>query len=181
MDKTVAQRLAEIQREQREWSLRNFGVQQAHRMALGLIEELGEVAEAWMLDSKEKLFDSIGDVGIYMLNYCNIAGWELPSLYEMRQPRDKNAERMPHFVTPLMRAIAHHQLKGEQNIRGGAEHHARMMEGLFRNILFQMEALSAHAVKGGTFLSILEATWQKVSKRDWVQNPNNADVVAENG
>lgn len=181
MDKTVGQRLAEIQREQGAWALSNFGVQQLHRMALGLIEELGEVAEAWMLDSKEKLFDGIGDVGIYMLNYCNIAGWELSRLYEMRQPRDRDAARMPQHMTPLMKAIAHHQLKGEQNIRGGTEHHARMMEGVLRNVLFQMDALSARAVQGGTFPLILDVTWQKVGKRDWVKNPNNADVVAEGG
>jgi hypothetical protein len=30
-------------------------------------------------------------------------------------------------------------------------------------------------------LAILDLTWQKVSKRDWVTNPNNAHEVAENG
>lgn len=181
MDRTFAEQLATIQQEQRAWALRNFGQQTTTQMALGLIEELGEVAEAWMLDDMPKLFDAIGDVAIYMSNYCNISGWELARLYELRQPRDKNAEKMPHFVTPLMRAIAHHQLKGDQNIRGGTEHHARMMEGVLRNVLFQLEALAPRAMKGGTFLAILDLTWQKVGKRDWVKNPNNADVVAENG
>jgi len=179
MDKTFEEQLATIQREQRAWALRNFGKQTTTQMALGLIEELGEVAEAWMLDDMLKLLDAIGDVGIYMLNYCNLMGWELPKLFELRQPRDKNAERMPHFVTPLMRAIAHHQLKGDQNIRGGTEHHNRMMEGVLRNVLFQLDALAPRAKQGGTFLIILDLTWQKVGKRDWVKNPYNADVVAE--
>jgi NTP pyrophosphatase (non-canonical NTP hydrolase) len=181
MSRTTEQRLLEIQKEQSVWALKNFGVQQLYHMALGLIEELGELAEAWMLDDNAKLVDAIGDVGVYMLNYCNIAEWSLADLYALRKARDKNAERLPHFVTPLMRLIAHHQLKGEQNIRGGADHHKDMMYMTFRYILYQMDALAARAVQGGTFLSILEATWQKVSKRDWVQNPNNADVVAENG
>jgi NTP pyrophosphatase (non-canonical NTP hydrolase) len=181
MDKLADTRLRDIQREQCAWSLRNFGEQSSGRMALGLIEELGEVAEAWMEDDSAKLLDAIGDVGIYMLNYCNIMHWSIAEIYASRAARDTNAAKMPQHVTPLMRAIAHHQLKGEQNIRGGTAYHEVQMHNILRNVLYQLDYLAPRALQGGNFLLILDAVWQKVGKRDWVKNPNNADVVAENG
>jgi len=172
-------RLKDIQREQCAWSLSNFGEQTTGRMALGLIEELGEVEEAWAEDNIEKLFDAIGDVGIYMLNYCNIVNWDIAKIFAARTPCNPDAQRYPQRVTPLMRAIAHHQLKGEQNIRGGSAHHARQMELTLCHVLYQIDQLSYRAMPCGDFFTILDSVWVKVSKRDWVKNPDNADVVAE--
>jgi NTP pyrophosphatase (non-canonical NTP hydrolase) len=166
-----------IQMEQLEWSSRNFGPTPAHRPLLGMIEELCELEAALNAanaDGKEdEVLDAVGDVGIYMLDYCNKRGWDLQSLWE-RAPTKLG--RMYDAIS-LISKLAHHQLKGEQNIRGGtAAHDAKLCETLAQIL----ETLSAHAQEcGTTFPAVLEKVWAKVSKRDWTKNPNDAHKVAE--
>lgn len=78
-----------IQEEQRAWSLANFGPQSPLLPLLGVVEELGELAHAVLKREQgirkdenhlanEK--DAIGDVCIYLLDYCNRRGFNLLEL-----------------------------------------------------------------------------------------------------
>lgn len=78
--------LNEMQDEQYEWSMRNFGPQSAMLPLLGVVEELGELAHAVLKREQgirkdenhlhnEK--DAIGDVCIYLMDYCNRRGFNL--------------------------------------------------------------------------------------------------------
>lgn len=161
-----------IQKEQKEWAFQNFGKQAPGQMVLGMIEELGELAEGVEERDLAKIEDAIGDVGIYMSNYCNIKELSLSQLWYRRH------RGISTMLPSLMRRMAHHQLKGEQNIRGGTELHEAAMSDLLCEVIDMLHVMSAFYCRV-SFTDVLKKTWIRVSKRDWVENPNDADVVAE--
>lgn len=81
--------LDELQAKVKDWADQNFGPSVApyHRNLLGLMEELGELAHAHLKreqgirgtaeehDSKAK--DAIGDMMIFLMNYCSDRDWSL--------------------------------------------------------------------------------------------------------
>lgn len=158
VDETI-QAINELQKQYRAWAIRNFGVQQEYQMLFGVIEELGELMMAWELADHDRIVDALGDIGIYMFNYCNLREWDASEIWAKREAYSKKAFQVPTNMVPLMSALAHHQLKGEQNIRGGREHHREELRLRCRNILFQVE-LVANAM-GLTFLDALAMTLLK--------------------
>lgn len=96
--------LNQIQEEQREWSTRVFGPQDATLPLLGVVEEVGELCHA-VLKRKQGIRhdedhlaneqDAIGDIVIYLLDYCNRRGYNLLQLvndaWEIVRQRDKSA------------------------------------------------------------------------------------------
>lgn len=170
-----------LQSEQVAWSKRNFGAQPAYRPLLGLIEELCELDEACNEENEEATLDALGDVGIYMLDYCGKRGWQIKELWDAKAPLNEEIEGQVDSgfldVIPLIKRLAHHQLKGEQNIRGGSAHHDDELKITLRAILWMMDA--AAAAMTYEFLLIMDKIWQKVRLRDWTKNPNTAHAVAE--
>ena len=94
--------LDQIQTEQNEWSNRVFGPQSPLLPLLGVVEELGELAHAVLKreqgirrdeDHLANEKDAIGDVCIYLLDYCNRRGFNLLELintaWEEVRERDK--------------------------------------------------------------------------------------------
>ena len=80
--------LKKFQQEQKKWSERNFPVTGNHnyRPLLGAIEELGELAHAHLKAEQgirinqnhlEAKIDAIGDIVIYLSDYCNKEGLSL--------------------------------------------------------------------------------------------------------
>lgn len=76
--------LAKLQREQREWALENFGDAPAWQPLLGIVEEVGELAHAHLKqaqgirteeDHEADAKDAIGDIIIYLVDYCTRRGW----------------------------------------------------------------------------------------------------------
>jgi NTP pyrophosphatase (non-canonical NTP hydrolase) len=181
--------LAAIQADQIEWSIRNFGQQPPHRPMLGIIEELCELEEAQLGDADEtteaNVLDAVGDVAIYMLDYCGKRGWSMQELWNARAcPEwldnfvmgDEN-DGSPYFA-PFIRRLAHSQLKGEQNIRGGTGKHDGLLKATLSSVLWTLEGI-CEAYYKRDFLRVLEDVWLKVRQRDWVNNPNTAHEVAE--
>lgn len=185
--------LVAIQAEQIAWSERNFGKQHERYPLLGMIEEILEFDSAWKdmdvactfdtppVSEWEKLqaniLDAVGDIAIYMLDYCGKRGLELNSLWVERLFLDDKMSRNWHDLTPLARRLAHHQLKGEQGIRGTPEHHLREIDMTCRAVLAHLEVICKSMRKD--FLEILDGVWSKVRQRDWTKNPVNAHEVAE--
>lgn len=88
--------LKTIQDEQCEWALSNFGtrdpVEHSDHALFGIMEELGELAHAH-LKSKQGIRgtpeeleieakDAVGDVLIFMLDYCTARGWDMQTILE---------------------------------------------------------------------------------------------------
>ena len=83
--------LQEIQNGVFEWSRRNFGDQPSHRPLLGLVEEVGELCHAHLKreqgirtneDHVLQQIDAIGDIMIYLLDYCGREGISLEAALE---------------------------------------------------------------------------------------------------
>ncbi len=205
-----------IQKEQIEWSERNFGKQHARYPLMGMIEELLEFDAAWkakeeaaairsfalaakvdrdsgnnQIDQRlvkelddatfERLVadvvDAIGDIGVYMLDYCGKLDLQLNDLWLSRDFLDAHSRAHWYDLTPLARRLAHHQLKGEQGIRGTPEHHNQEIARTCSAILAHLEFICRYMQLD--FPTILDGVWAKVRLRDWTKNRTNAHEVAE--
>ena len=78
--------LSEIQNELRSWSKHNFGDRPAWQPLVGLQEELGELSHAFLKreqgirtgeDHNAKIRDSVADLVIFLLDFCNVEGIDL--------------------------------------------------------------------------------------------------------
>ena len=82
--------LDELQTEIFTWQTKNFGDQPAGRSLLGCVEEIGELAHAVLKQEQgirgtpeehiADAKDAIGDLGIFLLNYCSARGWSLEDI-----------------------------------------------------------------------------------------------------
>lgn len=72
------------------WAKKNFGTQEPWEPLLGAGEELGELYHSYLKmyqgirGSKENhiagMKDAVGDVMIYLANFCGLMGWDLGSI-----------------------------------------------------------------------------------------------------
>jgi NTP pyrophosphatase (non-canonical NTP hydrolase) len=164
------EQLEVIQAEQKEWSERNFGKQPSHRPLLGVIEELCELE---MAETTEEILDAVGDVGIYMSDYCNKREWAMQDLWASAQEAQPSHATYPY---EMIRWLAHSQLKGEQNIRGGSAAHDAKMRATLVSVLVSMRAHCDD--EGAVFTDVMQKVWEKVKQRNWVANPDTAHTLA---
>lgn len=100
--------LKEIQNEHKEWVDRNFGEDRpAWHALLGLVEEVGELAHSYLkreqnirgtkAEHTAKIKDAVGDIVIYLLDFCNKEGLDLTDVtkdvWDHVKNRDWRAER----------------------------------------------------------------------------------------
>jgi len=78
--------LRRIQKEQAEWSLRNFGERPSYQPLLGIAEEVGELCHAHLKneqgvrmteDHEANKRDAVGDIMIYLMDYCSKEGFDV--------------------------------------------------------------------------------------------------------
>lgn len=81
--------LARLQAEVATWAERNFGPRPAWQPLVGIMEELGELAHAHLKaaqgirrdeDHEAGARDAVGDIIIYVADYCNAAGLDLEEI-----------------------------------------------------------------------------------------------------
>lgn len=75
--------LSKLQVEVAKWQSANFGEPDGSDMLLGVMEEVGELCHAHLKDKQKirtnedhfaKKKDAVGDITIYLLNYCSAEG-----------------------------------------------------------------------------------------------------------
>lgn len=84
--------LDKVQNEVWTWKCINFPQSSAVEQFLGVVEEVGEASHAILKKSQgirgseekhqEDLRDAIGDIMIYLLNFCSANGWSLSQVIE---------------------------------------------------------------------------------------------------
>jgi NTP pyrophosphatase (non-canonical NTP hydrolase) len=84
--------LRQLQEEQRVWADHNFPNRVSYQPLLGVLEELGELAHHHLKASqgirgstelhREKARDAVGDLMIYLADYCNLEGYEMQEILE---------------------------------------------------------------------------------------------------
>lgn len=75
-----------MQREQDEWSKRNFDNKKPYQPILGAAEEVGELAHAYLKmeqgirgtreEHLDAMKDAIGDCVVFLADICNQMGWD---------------------------------------------------------------------------------------------------------
>lgn len=83
--------LRKLQHEHKAWQAYNFGTQEASDIFIGIVEEVGELAHSHLKqkqgirsneDHEAKSKDAIGDMCIFLANYCNLRGYDLHEIIE---------------------------------------------------------------------------------------------------
>lgn len=78
-----------IQAEHKKWTDKNFPGAPAWQSFVGMTEELGELAHAFLKneqgirlneDHEMKMKDAIGDIIIYSLHFCSLHNWQLSDI-----------------------------------------------------------------------------------------------------
>lgn len=81
--------LKNVQEEQKTWAVKNFGHQPGWRSILGVMEEVGELAHAYLKNDQgirisenhdEQMNDAVGDIVIYLADFCNNMGIDLEQI-----------------------------------------------------------------------------------------------------
>ncbi len=82
--------LKEIQKEQHDWSSRNFDNKKPYQPILGVTEEVGELAHAYLKmeqgirgtreEHEAAMKDAIGDCCIFLMDFCNQMGWDFETI-----------------------------------------------------------------------------------------------------
>jgi hypothetical protein len=194
---TTNTKVLHLQADVGEWAKRNFGENEikfgpqkgcplgSFAPLLGLSEETGELIEAVSQKDPHKAKDAIGDVGIYLLDYC---AREDVQLYAVSATPGELIDllRIGSSVQVLAASVGRLQranLKRAQGIRNHGD------DTVFRNaqrlaICGIMAALSMASLEmfNVSFVAILEDIAKEVVKRDWIAKPataHEAEAVPE--
>lgn len=83
----VPRTIGEIQEDQREWVRHNFGDRPAWHPLLGVQEEVGELAHAFLKreqgirgtkqEHDEAIRDAVADIVIFLMDFCSASGIDL--------------------------------------------------------------------------------------------------------
>lgn len=156
-----------LQQEQKPWVAHNFGDRPSWQPLLGIIEEQGEMFEAFASNSEPDMKDALADIAIFMCDFCSAMDFEMQPLYV-------SAVDMVSGPRPLVPIgirtgnLAHSYLKKAQGIRGSVDEHNAAMRLALTGILAHM-VVAANG-RGWDLLMLAHDTWQKVKRRDWKAN-----------
>lgn len=132
---------------------------------LGMVEELGELADAATeLDTE----DACADIGIYLCDYL----CRMDMVWPTNPVLDTNKDPLQGMVSAVGK-LAHATLKRHQRIRGmhSPQDYRKAVADAVRELVYYLKVYTAKATNT-TLLEAMNQTWNKiVSKRDWRKDP----------
>lgn len=154
-----------IQQEQIAWVHHNFGNRPASQPLRGIVEELGELDDSVDKGDREEIKDSIADTVIFMSDYCSAMNINLGYIFSEGVIE---CFRVGSLIR-LAGDLCHNDLKLEQGIRSVTKDDVEV------SLMNIMSALYVMA-KGYGFdlVEITRETWDRVKKRDWKKDSQNA-------
>lgn len=166
-----------MQAELAEWQRKNFGSAPPTYMALGMAEELGELAAGATEADHD---DAIGDILIYAMQFATVNRLSMDSIFTFAgdhdDPDDADSEEMQkrgsEYVCIGVGLACHVALKSEQGIRGFPE---LKRLGAFAALATIVVGLSMLA--GSELGGILNDTAARVLARDWTAAPADGGEV----
>lgn len=163
--------------ERNEWVAKNFPDAEPLETVLGMIEEVGELAHA---DLKERqnirgtveehqaaAKDAIGDFTIYLLGVLSRTGLEILSPTYYRHVNEKWAQSTFLLQGRMARCTGVIMTEFDQFLAG-----KRVTSFLKSNVTSVILYAEAYCkLRGWDYAEIVHSTWQQVSKRDWIADP----------
>lgn len=151
----------QLQAEHKQWCGRNFPNQKAHHCLLGMIEELGELSHAQLKmeqgirvneDHVAVRKDSIADLALYLIGFCNFYGVSLGIATLPEFPWDVQS-----ILLSMPRQVHKVCISNDDNRRVHAI-----------NLLNDLSILSFNI--DVNFEQNLLDTWEQVKQRNWTKN-----------
>lgn len=170
-----------FQKEQWEWSQRNFDAVVGWREALeplsGVAEELGEFMEAAYWDYPRKR-DAAADATVYLTDVCNRLEFKLEDLWPDERDDPKPLMVAEGLLVHLGR-LNHAVLKMAQNIRQEKNHEADAKAAI-TGILSLLISATPTCLSQSFFPGIVSPVWEKVRHRNWKPERETGDTSQRN-
>lgn len=170
--------LSEIQKEQAEWSDRNFGPQSPERMIFGMMEELGELAGAHPITVLQDagLFDCIRILG----ELCHLRLKKLQGIRhgdrEIRELIKEKTEILEILAIGLNDTWHNEDYSCLELCSVPPTKRREVRKDSYGDLMiFGLGYVTAAGL--GDAEEILNEVWETVRQRDWVKNPK--DGVSE--
>ena len=158
--------LVQLQKEIGVWRRHNFPDQLPHQPVLGVAEEIGELMDALLADDTGLAQDSIADITVYALNYCDQRGYPTPI---PKYDKGMICSQALAVLSSSAGALSHAVLKEEQGKRGTALEHQIEGQYALDRLLGAIHAVCT--VFRWDFDKIMTTVWNEVKTRDWVLFP----------
>ena len=179
MDEKLKTVLQKLQTEQSVWQEKNFAATGPLHLALGVVEELGELQDELLgTMSHEGITDAIGDAYVFMAGYCSKADIDIVECLDMLPDdthRSNSWRGSFHSAFGAVSSLAHYTLKSSQGIRKFDIKDLKLTIGI---ILYNLKKIWEwyNPSELEKFPEAIDGIWAKVSKRDWVKNKVDGEV-----
>ncbi|AFZ74775.1 MazG-like family protein [Natronobacterium gregoryi] len=158
-----------LQGEVSEWSRENFADQPTANPLLGVAEELGELTEHLAVHDclTEYELDCVGDLLVYLADFCARRGFDLQAAYDTQNPDERTYDDPLYGVNAALGRLNRSVLKRRQGIR--LEESRVGDEAERRTISTLLTHLSDFAKERGyTLEECIDVAWyEEVSDREW--------------
>lgn len=167
-----------LQQQVTTWATDQFGPAPDWQMALGMAEEIGELAGALVNDDRAGVLDACADWTIYAFNFCQVNGLDLFTLYCGSSVPSFTKEREVLSLQAENGKVQQAVLKRSQGIRGFdslPKFLAQVGHAIGRSARWCETICNSF---DGSYESVVERVTAEVTKRNWKQNPvTAADLV----
>jgi NTP pyrophosphatase (non-canonical NTP hydrolase) len=170
--------------EVRPWADYNFGEIPSEQPVLGIIEELGELSHAHLkslqnLRRHEDHFaakkDAVGDIVIYLADYCGRARIPVDLSPSLGFPFTAQSVGREHFGGKTILKMA-----GIVGMIAKSEEEGAQREDINGYVTLLVMMLADYCkFEGFEMQEAVEITWDKVSKRDCKQHPDDYNKRSE--
>jgi len=168
--------LREIQQEQKEWSDRNFGPQSPERMIFGMMEELGELAEAHLAHSTTRIDKFILEA---LINFGRLCHLHLKKQQGIRNPNLDFPRHIASHIQVVIDDIGASWYSEDGIPKGKSlENEIEKRKDSWADLMiFGLGYLNSANL--GDADEILNAVWEIVRKRNWKQNPIDGSTTQD--
>ena len=160
-----------LQEEQKPWVAHNFPNRSTSDPLIGMFEEYAELLVA---ETGEEIEDAIGDITIFLTDFCNMNSFSIDQILYMNKREDiswMDSGQAQNGIAFSIGKISHHFLKRKQNIRGDFKTHTDQLEIRISQLIGFLRHFSR--LCGFDYEQAVSKTWQEVSKRNWRKPKEN--------
>lgn len=170
-----------LQNDLSDWLKHNFPDTTSDHQIKGVMEELGELCEADLVyqvnpndTSRRTFMDAVGDVMIYLFNYCNKMDIMLVDCISDRESELYGAGTTSAMIH--LGRLVHADLKSTQGIRGYDDPNKARRE-IIANIAGLYYSLSNYCLRFDlTIQDCIKLAFYEIMKRDWIVDPKGGKV-----